>query len=568
MQIRTLRIGHFGKLHNVTIELADGLNLISGDNESGKSTVHAFITAMLFGIEKTRGRVGKDDLYTRYQPWDTPGAYRGSMDFEHNGIEYRITRVFYMKEKSCVLTQISTGRRVELAGDTITSLIPELTLSAWTNTVSMGQKALRFSEDFVDDMQNYIANLSMTGSGRVDVADALDSLDGKRKSVRKEYKGKSAKEIAERLDELTRQEKQAGGYENDRRRLRALEREEAEAAGVLKSNLPDIGTIRDELKARRADVEEQINLMQTSPENDGSSGKMLRCRKLGIAATVAGLAGALLCGGKSAVGIGLSVIAMIAGLICIFVATVRIREKNRDAGADESFDDYRRATDAYDEVLKRFEKAEQEQKEAEELIKKHEELADGYGRAAEKAEWQLEMMGDIGIEIEECEQELADAQRAAAEAERDLSALDLAYTTIGQLAEDIRDDFAAEFNDLLSEEVSLATDGKYQRARIGDSMSVEVMGELDFVKAEALSAGTLEQLYMAFRFAAARLMLGDVPVPMLLDESFAYCDESRLTAALSALADRDNQQIVLFSCRTTERDILRRLGSKVNIIQM
>ncbi|MBR5733808.1 MAG: AAA family ATPase, partial [Lachnospiraceae bacterium] len=39
MKIRELRIGHFGKLHNMTVRLDDGLNLIYGDNESGKSTL-------------------------------------------------------------------------------------------------------------------------------------------------------------------------------------------------------------------------------------------------------------------------------------------------------------------------------------------------------------------------------------------------------------------------------------------------------------------------------------------------------------------------------------------------
>ena len=46
MKIEKIKINNFGKLENKEIELDDGINIIYGKNESGKTTLLKFITAM------------------------------------------------------------------------------------------------------------------------------------------------------------------------------------------------------------------------------------------------------------------------------------------------------------------------------------------------------------------------------------------------------------------------------------------------------------------------------------------------------------------------------------------
>ena len=50
MKIHTLHLASFGKFKDKTIHFEDGINLIYGENEAGKSTVMAFIKAMLYGF--------------------------------------------------------------------------------------------------------------------------------------------------------------------------------------------------------------------------------------------------------------------------------------------------------------------------------------------------------------------------------------------------------------------------------------------------------------------------------------------------------------------------------------
>ena len=49
MVIRELYVKNFGKLSEKHFYFRDGVQVISGENEFGKTTLHAFVKAMLFG---------------------------------------------------------------------------------------------------------------------------------------------------------------------------------------------------------------------------------------------------------------------------------------------------------------------------------------------------------------------------------------------------------------------------------------------------------------------------------------------------------------------------------------
>ena len=71
MIIHEIKINGFGKHSNWELNFAEGVNVISGGNESGKSTVVAFIRAMLYGLS---GR-GAQNERKKFQPWDRSVKY-------------------------------------------------------------------------------------------------------------------------------------------------------------------------------------------------------------------------------------------------------------------------------------------------------------------------------------------------------------------------------------------------------------------------------------------------------------------------------------------------------------
>ncbi len=88
MRIDKLHIISYGKLRDMQITFGNGLNIILGKNEAGKSTIMAFIKAMLYGFT---GR-GTGGDRKRYTPWDS-GVMAGELTFTaKDGKQYVIQR--------------------------------------------------------------------------------------------------------------------------------------------------------------------------------------------------------------------------------------------------------------------------------------------------------------------------------------------------------------------------------------------------------------------------------------------------------------------------------------------
>jgi hypothetical protein len=98
LKLTRIRIEQFKQFRDaIEIDsLQDGINLFTGPNEAGKSTVVAAIRAAFF--ERYRSGAAED-----FRPWDDPAASPTVMlDFEHDGQPYRLTKRF-LARKRCEL---------------------------------------------------------------------------------------------------------------------------------------------------------------------------------------------------------------------------------------------------------------------------------------------------------------------------------------------------------------------------------------------------------------------------------------------------------------------------------
>ena len=68
MKIKNVRVNGFANLENREFNLKQGINLIQGKNEAGKTSLLKFIIGMLYGLSKNKN--GKDiSDYDKYKPW-------------------------------------------------------------------------------------------------------------------------------------------------------------------------------------------------------------------------------------------------------------------------------------------------------------------------------------------------------------------------------------------------------------------------------------------------------------------------------------------------------------------
>ena len=98
MKLISCYIENFGRMSDVSFTFSQGLNVICQNNGWGKSTLAAFIKAMLYGFEDEKSRDELKNERKRYKPWQG-GIYGGRLEFEANGKIYVASRVFGVKEK-------------------------------------------------------------------------------------------------------------------------------------------------------------------------------------------------------------------------------------------------------------------------------------------------------------------------------------------------------------------------------------------------------------------------------------------------------------------------------------
>lgn len=119
MKIDSIYIESFGKFKNYKLDFKDGMNIIYGDNEAGKSTIMAFIEMMFYGrtAQEKSTDVGKS-LRKKYAPWDG-SAMCGELEFSYGGRKYRIRKVFKKTIKTDIvrLYDAQTGEELELGRD-------------------------------------------------------------------------------------------------------------------------------------------------------------------------------------------------------------------------------------------------------------------------------------------------------------------------------------------------------------------------------------------------------------------------------------------------------------------
>lgn len=188
MQIKEAKIFNFGKLQNVSFRFSEGINVVYGENEQGKTTLHAFLTGMLFGMEKGRGRAASGDLYTKYEPWHAPSFYSGALRFEVDEKPFYLERNFYNKERSEYLRNEADGEELSVTYGDLDILLGGIGREEFGNTYDIPQSGATTGKAMSELLTNYLAEAEAGGNGKVHVLEAQKNLLSRKKELAAERK--------------------------------------------------------------------------------------------------------------------------------------------------------------------------------------------------------------------------------------------------------------------------------------------------------------------------------------------------------------------------------------------
>ncbi|MDD6211818.1 MAG: AAA family ATPase [Clostridiales bacterium] len=604
MKYNRLHINHFGKLQNRTLEFSDGINVIYGPNESGKSTLHAFLESMLFGMERGRGKAASHDIYSRYYPEEGSSTYGGVLEFTQNDTLYAIYRNFKKDPKGYTLMDETHNRQLNITDTEYYQFLNQMTLPLYRNTISLGQLQAATSKEFPQQLRNHIVNLRTSGSAALDITQAKESL----KKERRRWEQLYSKEAEQQLQNLELQKSQIleeqaqmissqelPEWEQEKSRLQnQIETEKAKRTGLLAEiriqesvlNAPQEENwdpvLEDAQKCQRL-LDRREKLKERYPEPlPGNAGHFFPVLTLctfflSILSIIFGLFSMITRGGLASLAL------IILGILLFFLfhvskkrakAQLAFRYVDRDLLdlcqkvlpeppnhiSPEILQDLidmlnsRRSGRA---LLNELHK--EERSITEHILKLQEELDRLMIQLdAKKQEmWQKTQLDERIRELELQIEELEPLLERNKECSEEIAAIDLAIQTINELSVTAFDSFGSYLQAKASELISQITGGCYDRLLIDDELHITLEHNHTPVELKSLSCSTLDQVYLSLRIACIDFFWPDDVVPILLDESFAMYDSDRIRETLSWLSEFYPGQVFLFTCQHREETIMQ-----------
>ena len=188
MKIKEIEIKNFGKFSNQRFVFRDGIQVFYGENEFGKSTIYGFLKAMLFGMERGRGKAAHNDAFSRFEPWENPNEYAGTMRFSCGEKTFCLKRRFDRYTKGAVLICEDDGEELSVEHGDLDMLLNGLTAEQFENTAAIGQLGARPGQSLAAELQNYAANYYETGNSGVDLVGAEEHLKQRKKEITRKWK--------------------------------------------------------------------------------------------------------------------------------------------------------------------------------------------------------------------------------------------------------------------------------------------------------------------------------------------------------------------------------------------
>ncbi len=219
-----LHIIQFGKIQDRHISFTDGLNVIYGENESGKSTLQLFIKTMLYGLPNQKKQTGVLRDRDRAIPWNEKQAM-GVLSLRTVEREIEIHRTFGKTAAGDKLevTDKNTGEHIRtLEVDGVGEMLLGVNAEVFEKTVWIRQGGVAFSGNSAE-LTSRLMNICETGDENV-------SMEGARERLARSALKQKAKDnrnnpgiidtLSRRKTELLSQKQEAESIDRERKNIK------------------------------------------------------------------------------------------------------------------------------------------------------------------------------------------------------------------------------------------------------------------------------------------------------------------------------------------------------------
>lgn len=582
MKINKIQINGFGKVANKTMEFSDGINLIHGNNESGKSTTVHFIKSMFYGINKNKAGNAFSEV-ERFKPWKD-NDFSGKIEYVHENKKYLAYRDFN-RNNSKVFDELGNeitalfnkdkSRGVEL-GFTHFGVDEE----TFFNSIFITQGNSVVENDERKNVIQKITNIIQSGDESV----SFDKAKQKLHKILLEEVGtdrthnKPINVVTREIDAVERMKENL--ISNKTKKENIIEKQKniinrIEEADREYENVKKVFEVKDRYSKLVSEREKEYEISMKLFEKEKEEKIAVR-RKAKYSLTIL-VTAVLAILAVFLIYLNLALFAFIPAGAIIISALLINKLFSMDVTVNLPQD-----LDVTKENLKRKERKELEMLNkagiSEELTEKK--LNDIKNLCVETdkkrndlklEQHKLEIENDAISEhigrLNDIEEQLSDLYEKEENIRKLEFSINLAKEKLEEAYEELKSDIVPHIEESIKNNIAHTTNGNYLNVIYNDRLGLIVenpMGEN--ITIDKLSIGTIDQMYLGFRFAIAEKIEN---APIFLDEAFAYYDEERLENILNVLSEKSRtNQIFIMTCSDREKRILDKLRIKYNEIEM
>ncbi|HIT70868.1 MAG TPA: AAA family ATPase [Candidatus Scatovivens faecipullorum] len=624
MKINSLKVNGFGKLKDRQVDFTDGINIIFGENESGKSSMLKFISGMLYGTSKNKNGKEISD-FEKYKPWDADN-FSGKINYTlDDGKTFEVYREF--KKKNPIIYNSnkedisSTFTMDKSKGINFFTEQTNLDEETFYSTAITEQEGMKLSKSSQNSIIQKISNLVSSGDDNISYKKAIDKIiRNQNEEVGTERTSQRPINIVEnKIRKLMEQKRNLEIYK-DSIYDNSLEKEqlkmELDDLETKKSFLKDVKNKLDNNRLKNAELnfnknleneyEKKIEELNKKIANNEVEKKYekINFRNYYISLIVLIITFIILMATKPE---RLLNFIVVVPIVLIMYKVLKER-KNLDKTEHNRTDSTYKIVSEINILKENIEKQrlvsrEKESKLKEEIEKEKDELTDKYikkldlGFIDENIEksydellkeiedkekrintikFKLQTMEisskDINDKLDNLaaiEEELDDAKTEKEE----LLSLNNSYNIAKECLEKaynlVKENISPKFTNNLCEIISKISDNRYSNVILSDTEGLKVeLPNGNYIPASRLSVGTIDQMYLSLRLSALKEVTQE-KMPIILDEAFAYFDNERLENILKYLNENFSEnQIIIFTCSKREEEILEKLNITYNIVNL